>query len=104
MTTHDPKLLQQLERERADRLALRLTLQQLDAIAKDTRLPGEIAGTYGVTAAVILQIQKNARAKAARQPRVVGSNSQKKLRSQNDQSRRDAVEIIYGVGHHTHPL
>ena len=66
MTTHDPKLLQQLERERADRLALRLTLQQLDAIAKDTRLPGEIAGIYGVTAAVILQIQRNARASAAR--------------------------------------
>ena len=56
MTTHNPKLLQQLERERADRLALRLTLQQLDAIAKDTRLPGEIAGTYGVTAAVILEM------------------------------------------------
>ena len=80
MTTHDPKLLQQLERERADRLALRLTLQQLDAIAKDTRLPGEIAGTYGVTAAVILQIQRNARAS-------FGSNSQKRLRPQNDQSR-----------------
>jgi hypothetical protein len=66
MTTHNLKLLQQLERERADRLALRLTLQQLDAIAKDTRLPGEIAGTYGVTAAVILQIQRKARASAAR--------------------------------------
>ena len=87
MTTHDPKLLQQLERERADRLALRLTLQQLDAIAKDTRLPGEIAGTYGVTAAVILQIQRNARAKAARQPRVPGSKAAKKLKPQNDQSR-----------------
>ena len=65
MTTHNLKLLQQLARA-PDRLALQLTLQQLDAIAKDTRLPGEIAGTYGVTAAVILQIQRKARASAAR--------------------------------------
>ena len=81
MTTHNPKLLQQLERERADRLALRLTLQQLDAIAKDTRLPGEIAGTYGVTAAVILQIQRKARAKAARQPRIAGGSKGKKAKA-----------------------
>jgi hypothetical protein len=28
-------------------------LHQLEAIANDTRLPGEIAGAYGVNAAVI---------------------------------------------------
>ena len=61
MSKHDPKLLQELEQERADRLALRLTLPQLKAIAKDTRLPGEIAGAYGVTAAVIVRIQHRAR-------------------------------------------
>ena len=75
MTTHNPKLLQQLERERADRLALRLTLQQLDAIAKDTRLPGEIAGTYGVTAAVIFEIQTKARVSAAHRRRLKGQKS-----------------------------
>ena len=61
MSTHDPKLLQALERERADRLALRLTLPQRKAIANDTRLPGEIAGAYGVTAAGILRIQHRVR-------------------------------------------
>ena len=61
MTTHDPKLLQELEQERADQLAARLTLKQLEAIANDTRLPGEIAGAYGVTAAVIARIQHKAR-------------------------------------------
>jgi len=61
MTTHDPKLLQELEQERADRLAGRLTRRQLEAIANDTRLPGEIAGAYGVTAAVIVRIQHRAR-------------------------------------------
>jgi hypothetical protein len=45
MTTHDDAMLKELERDRAERLALRLTLPQLDAIAKDTRLPGEIATT-----------------------------------------------------------
>jgi hypothetical protein len=61
MTTHDRKMLQQLEADRAERFALRLTLPQLEAIAKDTRLPGEIAGTYGVTAAVIARVQHKAR-------------------------------------------
>jgi hypothetical protein len=69
MTNHDPKLLQELEEERADRLAGRLTLQQLDAIANDTRLPGEIAGAYGVSAAVIVRIQHKARQKAAAERR-----------------------------------
>ena len=32
--------------------------EQLSAIAKDTRLPGEIGSTYGVSAAVILWIQR----------------------------------------------
>jgi hypothetical protein len=53
LSNHDPRLSQELEQDRAKRLALRLTLKQLDAIMKDTRLPGEIAGTYGVTAGVI---------------------------------------------------
>jgi len=44
MTTHDPKLLQELKGDRAARLASRLTLNQREAIANDTRLPGEIAG------------------------------------------------------------
>jgi hypothetical protein len=60
MTIHDPKLLHELEQRRAERLATRLTLRQLEAIANDTRLPGEIAGAYGVTAAVIVRIQKKA--------------------------------------------
>jgi hypothetical protein len=63
MTTHDPKLLQQIEEDRAERLALQLTLPQQEAIAKDTRLPGEIADTYGVTAAVVMRIQHSARVK-----------------------------------------
>jgi hypothetical protein len=65
LTTHDPKLLHELEQERADQLAGRLTLQQLEAIANDPRLPGEIAGAYGVSAAVIVRIQHKARQKAA---------------------------------------
>jgi hypothetical protein len=31
------------------------------AIAKDTRLPGEIACTYGITAQVVIRIKQNAR-------------------------------------------
>jgi hypothetical protein len=61
MTTHDPKLLQELQERRSERLAMRLTRHQLEAIANDTRLPGEIAGAYGLTAAVVLRIQQNAR-------------------------------------------
>lgn len=61
MTTHDPKLLQDLEQDRAEQLAGRLTLRQIEAIASDTRLPGEIAGAYGVSAAVIVRIQQKAR-------------------------------------------
>ena len=76
MTKHDPRLLQELEEERADRFSGRLTLQQLDAIANDTRLPGEIAGAYSVSAAVIMRILQKARfskslkAAAARRKRV----------------------------------
>src|SRR5215203_7269710 len=62
MTSHNPKLVRKLEAERAERLAMRVTLTQVNAITKDTRLPGEIAGTYGVTAEVILTIQLKARA------------------------------------------
>jgi hypothetical protein len=47
--------------DRAERFALRLTLRQLDAIANDTRLPGEIASQYGVSAAVLMRIQRKAR-------------------------------------------
>ena len=79
MTTHDPKLLHEVEEDRAERLARRFTLPQLEAIANDTRLPGEIAGAYGVTAAVILRIQLKARfskaqkeAAARRKARSVG--------------------------------
>ena len=61
MTTHDPKLLQELEEERAERLSRRLSPEQLDAIVRDTRLPGEIAGAYGLTARVIVRIQQQAR-------------------------------------------
>jgi len=65
MSNHDQKL-RELEQERAERFAGRFTLKQLEAIAKDTRLPGEIAGAYGVTAEIILRIQHKARASAAR--------------------------------------
>jgi hypothetical protein len=81
MTTHDPKLLHELEEERADRFATRLTLQQLEAIAKDIRLPGEVAGAYGVSAAVIVRIQqkarfsKNQKAAAARRKRLVSGTA-----------------------------
>jgi hypothetical protein len=77
MTTHDSKLLQELEEERADRFAGRLTLRQLEAIANDTRLPGEIAGAYGVSAAVIVRIQQKARQRvaAARRRRLVSGTS-----------------------------
>jgi hypothetical protein len=55
-----------LEKQGADRLAGRLTLAQLDTIVKDTRLPGEIAYTYGVTAGVIARIQHRGRVSKAR--------------------------------------
>ena len=47
------------EVDRAQRWASRHTLAQLSAIAKDTRLPGEIGATYGVSAALIIRVQKN---------------------------------------------
>jgi hypothetical protein len=47
--------------QRAENFAARLTLPQLEAIASDTRLPGEIAGKYGVTAALMLGVQRVAR-------------------------------------------
>ena len=53
--------------------------RELEAIANDTRLPGEIGSAYGVTAAVILRIQLKARfskaqkkAAARRKARSVG--------------------------------
>jgi hypothetical protein len=64
MSTRDAAFL--LEKQGADRLARRLTLAQLDTIAKDTRLPGEIAYAYGVTAAIIARIQHRARLSKAR--------------------------------------
>jgi hypothetical protein len=42
----------------ARQLIARLTLLQRAALAADTRLPGEIAGGYGVTAAVIVWAQR----------------------------------------------
>jgi len=64
MSRHDLKLLQELEAERAKRFSrnLRFTLPQLDAIANDPRLPGEIAGAFGVTASIIIRIQRRVRA------------------------------------------
>jgi len=47
--------------ERADMIALRLTRPQIEAIVKDTRLPGEIAQTYRTSAAVILRIRQRFR-------------------------------------------
>ena len=61
MTSHDTLLLREIEQDRADQLARRLTLKHMEAIAKDTRLPGEIACTYGITAEVVIRIKQNAR-------------------------------------------
>ena len=65
MARHDSRLLQKLEEQRAERFAARLTRAQLEAIANDTRLPGEIAGAFGVSASIIIRIQQQ-RAKEAR--------------------------------------
>ena len=49
---------------RSDRAALKsvsLSTKQIEAIAKDTRLPGEIGSTYGVSAAVVIGLQERAR-------------------------------------------
>ena len=48
------------EHARAEHFLLRLTLKQLNTIAKDTRLPGEIGCSYGLSAGVVLRIQKKA--------------------------------------------
>jgi hypothetical protein len=40
---------------------LHLSEADLRAIAQDTRLPGEIAGKYGLTAAIVLKIQRTYR-------------------------------------------
>ena len=45
----------------AEMLSLKLTQHQLEAIRRDTRLPGEIALTYKTSAAVILRIQQKLR-------------------------------------------
>jgi|SRR4051794_12028118 hypothetical protein len=47
----------------SDRAALKsvsLSTEQIEAIAKDTRLPGEIGCTYGVSAAVVIGLQERA--------------------------------------------
>jgi hypothetical protein len=46
-----------------------LTLPQLEALAKDTRLPGEIGSTYGYSAAVIIRLQHRCRAWLRRRER-----------------------------------
>lgn len=46
------------EQERAETVTVRFTLAQQRAIVNDTRLPGEIACTYGTSAAVILALQQ----------------------------------------------
>ena len=46
------------DQDRAETIVMRLTKAQQQAIAADTRLPGEIAYTYKTTAAVIVRIQK----------------------------------------------
>lgn len=81
MTTHDPRLLQELEEDRAEQLARRLTVQQLDAIANDTRLPGEISGAYGVTAAIIVRIQLKVRVSKAQRE---AAARRKELRQRNE--------------------
>ena len=48
----------------SDRTALKsisLSDQQIEALAKDTRLPGEIGCTYGVSAALVIRLQERAR-------------------------------------------
>jgi hypothetical protein len=57
MTSHDTLLLREKEQDRAGQLARRLTLKHMEAIAKDTRLPAEIACTYGITAEVVISYQ-----------------------------------------------
>jgi hypothetical protein len=54
---HDP-LKWMADEERTETFVTRLTLAQQRAIAKDTRLPGEIACTYKTTAAVIVRVQQ----------------------------------------------
>jgi hypothetical protein len=49
------------ERDRTERLVSALTLKQLNAIATDTRLPGEIGSKFGYSAAVVLRIQAKGR-------------------------------------------
>jgi hypothetical protein len=49
---------------RSDRTALKsvsLSTSQIEAIAKDTRLPGEIGPTYVLSAAVVIGLQERAR-------------------------------------------
>ena len=52
--------------DRAAFKSLSLSADQIDAIVRDTRLPGEIGYTYGISAAIVIRIQANA-AKARRQ-------------------------------------
>src|SRR6187402_793670 len=49
------------EGDRAALKSLSLSIEQIEAIAKDTRLPGEIGCTYGVSAAVVIGLQERAR-------------------------------------------
>ena len=49
--------------DRAEMISLRLTRPQIEAIVRDTRLPGEIAASYKTSAAVILRIQQKYRSR-----------------------------------------
>ena len=90
MTPHDPKLLQELGDERTERRAGRLTLRQIEAIANETRLPGEIACAYGVSAAVILRIQQNVR--------IAKSRREATVRQQGTTSRAFLIAMLLALG------
>ena len=50
-----------VDEDRAERLAFRLTIDQIEAIARDTRLPGEIGYSLGCSAAVVIRLQERGR-------------------------------------------
>jgi hypothetical protein len=61
---------------RTDRAALRsvlLSTEQIEAIAKDTRLPGEIGCTYEISAAVVIGLQERARRRIRKRAKMAGS-------------------------------
>jgi hypothetical protein len=51
------------ESDREASARLNLSEESLLAIVRDTRLPGEIAGAFGLSAAVVLKIQRAYRSK-----------------------------------------